>query len=502
MKKQILAASCLAMLAAPSNAQNAFTRAMHKIGYRAEAQVTAGSDDTPLWLTANRYGLSSIDGSNGYLRAAVHHDARCDSAYKWRIGYGADVAVAYGFTSTAVVQQLYADFDYKLVRLTLGAKEQPMALKNQELSSGSQTFGINSRPVPQVRIGLPEYWNISGRDHWAAIRGYIAYGMQTDGRFQEDYVAPGQLRNRHVLYHAKAGYLKLGNEEKFPLTFEGGLEMATQFGGTIYNAVSWDGILSAPLKQPHGLGDFIDATFGGGGDATDGEGYANSTGNTVGSWLFRLNYKGRGWGAAVYYDHFFEDHSQMFWEYGWRDGLIGVELSLPRNRFLTTAVYEFMKTTYQSGPVYHDATEAIPDQISGQDNYYNHGLYTGWLHWGQANGNPLYVSPLYNHNGKLDFTSNRFRAHHIGLSGDPLPSLHWRLLYSYERSYGLYTTPFEPSRTTHSLLVEARYAPARLGKAHAKGWSFAAAWGLDRGTLIGDNCGFRLTVAKSGLLVK
>lgn len=63
-----------------------------------------------------------------------------------------------------------------------------MLLKNTSLSSGSQTLGINARPIPCVRFEIPEYLNISGRGDWAAIRGHISYGMQTDGNFEADYV--------------------------------------------------------------------------------------------------------------------------------------------------------------------------------------------------------------------------------------------------------------------------------------------------------------------------
>lgn len=81
----------------------------------------------------------------------------------------------------------------------------------------------------------------------------------------------------------------------------------------------------------------------------------------------------------------------MFLQYGWLDGMVGFEIKLPQNRFVSDVVYEYLKTTYQSGPLYHDHTEAIPDQISAGDNYYNHNLYCGWQHWGQAIGNPLLV---------------------------------------------------------------------------------------------------------------
>lgn len=495
-------AALLAVLPLAVSAQSALTRSARSLEYQVQGQVTAAHGDNPLWLTANRYGLSSIDHSNGYFRAGIFRKAEADSAYRWRIGYGADVAVAYNYTSTAVVNQLYADFDYRLVRLTVGAKQEPMALKNAELSSGSHTFGINARPIPQVRFSMPEYWNITGRGNWAAIRGFIGYGMLTDGRFQESYAAPDAHYARKALYHAKAGYLRLGNEEKFPLTFEGGLEMATIFGGTIYNAQTWDGISKEPIHMGHSFKDFVDATFGVGGDATDGDGYANATGNTLGSWLFRLNYKGKGWRASVYYDHFFEDHSQMFFQYGWRDGLVGVELQLPENPVVSGLVYEYLKTTYQSGPLYHDQTSALPDQVSGADNYYNHNLYAGWQHWGQAMGNPLFVSPLYNRNGHFTFTANRFKAHHVGLNGQPLPGLNYRVLYTHERSLGNYGSAQLEAQTNHSFLAEVRYAPARIGKLKLQGWGLGLAAAFDRGDLLGNNTGFQLTLTKTGFLTR
>ena len=239
-------------------AQNAWQRAGHKLQYEAEAQVSASSGNTPLWLTANRYGLASTDESNGRFRAAISRNAAEDSLHQWRIGYGADVSVGYNYQSTARLQQLYADIEYRLVRLSIGAKQRPMQLKNQALSSGGQTFGINACPIPEVRIELPEYWSITGHSNWAAIKGHIGYGMLTDGRFEENYVSPGNHYARHALYHSKAGYLRLGNAERFPLTLEGGLEMACQFGGTIHNVMTADGLMNEPIKMGHGVKDFME----------------------------------------------------------------------------------------------------------------------------------------------------------------------------------------------------------------------------------------------------
>ena len=491
------AACALALLAsaAQAPAQNALQRSVHDIDYTLTMQGAAASGDVPLWLTANRYGLSSVD-NYGLVRAALLRSTAADSARRWRIGYGLDVAAGVGMQAKAVVQQLYADVEYRRLRLTVGSKQEPLQLKHHALSSGSQTLGINARPVPGIRLSVPEYLSITGRSNWAAIKGHISYGMMTDYKFQKDYTGPDGRLAQRALLHTKAGYLRIGNEKKFPLTFEGGLEMACQFGGTIYNAEGFGEIVPR-LKMKHGLGAFVDALLGTGSDATDGEGYANAAGNTLGSWLLRLNYKAGDWRISAYYDHFFEDHSMMFGEYGWRDGMYGMELQLPHNPVADAVVYELMNTTYQSGPVYHDQTPQIPDQISGVDNYYNHNLYPGHQHWGQAMGNPLYPSPLYAQNGSLTFTGNRFKAHHFGIQGQPTPAVGYRLLYSHERNLGTWAAPFDCARKTDSFLAEVRLTPERIGRMDCKGWQLGMAFALDRGSLVGDNTGFQLTLSKT-----
>lgn len=120
------------------------------------------------------------------------------------------------------------------------------------------------------------------------------------------YVGPKGKYADHELYHSKAGYLRLGNPSRFPLVFEGGIEMACIFGGTLRNRSGGKDIV-----MPHKLKDFWYAFTGGGSDPTDGI-YANATGNTVGSWLFSLAWQEQDWSLRAYYDHYFDDHSMMF----------------------------------------------------------------------------------------------------------------------------------------------------------------------------------------------
>src|SRR3712207_1499825 len=114
--------------------------------------------------------------------------------------------------------------------------------------------------------------------------------------------------------------------------------------------------------------------------------------------------------------------------------MLGMELNLKRGSWLRNVVLEYLYTKYQSGPIYHDHTPGRSDHLGGRDNYYNHYIYGGWQHWGQAMGNPLYRSPIYNKDGKIDFQDNRFRAFHLGWSGQPADWLDYRVLGTWQRS--------------------------------------------------------------------
>lgn len=117
---------------------------LDSLTYNIELQSSLSKGKTPLWLNANKYGMSSLDKSNGYMRARVYRPLTVDDEHKFGLGYGVDVAVPYNYTSHFVLQQAYVEGRWLKGTLTLGAKEEPMAMKNPYLSSGAQTLGINS----------------------------------------------------------------------------------------------------------------------------------------------------------------------------------------------------------------------------------------------------------------------------------------------------------------------------------------------------------------------
>ena len=488
------------------------------LAYRAELQATvSGGDHNPLWLNANKYGLSSLKNTNGYLRASVERPLSLDNGRKWGIGYGVDAAVAAGFTSTLVVQQAFVEARWLKGTLTVGAKEYPMELKNRELSSGSQTFGINARPVPQVRLALPDYWTIPHTKNWLALKGHIAYGRTTDDGWQKDFTQQHHKYTEGMLYHSKAGYLKIGNPDDVLFSVELGAEMATQFGGTSYRFRS-DGVLDEVVEQEGGLKGMLRALVPGGKDAVDDD-YTGGAGNSLGSWLARFNFDCDEWGFSLYADHFYEDHSSMlfmdydgygegsewnvkkdrrYFLYALKDIQLGFEVRIVDAPWMDKILFEYFYSKYQSGPVYHDHDEVVSDHLGGQDNFYNHSLYTGWQHWGQVIGNPLYLSPIYNDDQSIEVKNNRSTAFHVGFCGDPIPGLHYRFLGTYVKGFGTYDVPYADPRKTFSMLAEATYsfpATSRL-----KGWSMRGALGMDFGRLMGDNYGMQITIAKSGIL--
>ncbi len=478
-----------------------FNRLGENVNYKTTANsIFSSGDYAPFWFTSNQYGLNPVSNNSGYLRALIKRNAETDSLRDWRIGYGADVAIVIptGMDNHLILQQLYADFQWKVLRLSIGQKERPQELKNQYLSTGGMATGINARPIPQIRLELPDFWTIPRTKDWLAIKAHIAFGAYTDNRWQRKFNAGTRnIYSANSLYHSKELLLRIGNKNKFPFSLTGGIEMEAQFGGEVWNITAsgdTENLVNPHQKIGWGFNQFWNALIPGGNDANDME-FSNKAGNHLGSWHLRMDYEKSGWNAGLYLEHFFEDESQMFWQYGWKDMLYGFELNLPRNPILSTLVYEHVGTMDQSGPIYHDAVNILPEQISASDDYYNNHIYGAWQHAGFAMGNPLLISPIYNSNtpGKIEFHNNRIRAHHIGIQGQPICELGYRILYTHTQAYGRYHFPNKYPKRGDYLLLEATYSPRKI-----QGLSFTAAYGMNRGSLIGNGDGGMITISYSG----
>lgn len=447
-------------------------------------QTLSSGEHSPFWLAANKHGLSSVDRGFGYVEVGAFKQRDPSKRFSWAAGI--DIAIPWKFTSDFVIQQLYGELRYRSLSLSVGSRYYESELCDPDLSSGSLIFSGNARPIPQVRVGIPEFQPFHFLKDFLWIKGYLAYGMFTDSKWQEHWAASGTQYTKNVLYCSRGFWLKAGDSRQFPLEFTAGIDLATQFGGTIYNyeLVGLDKTVN--VKMPTDFEAWVRAFIPLDGRSTTIMSEAtNVEGNTLGAYDFALSWTSDAdWKIKAYWQHMFEDHSQMWIQFPWKDGLWGVQAWLPKNPVVSSAVFEFLYSKYQSGPVYNDSEDRIPEQVSGVDRYYNHYLYNGWMHWGMGIGNPFSISPVYNADHRLTFTATRNISYHFGMTGSPLESLDYRILVSNTRSWGDYWTPFPDVRSMWNFLAEVKWRPDFMKNFE---WRFALA--CDRGDLVGNSFG-------------
>lgn len=462
--------------------------------YSAELNGVAGTGAfAPFWHVANRQGLGGVRSNNAYMRLGVAGDYHFGKNRNWYVEYGLDAAGGIKQTAPVFIQQAYANLGWKMLSLQVGQQERWSNFKNPRLTTGGLTESGNARPVPQVRFEVTDYWDLFRTNGWFTVRGHIAYGCFTDGNWQRSFVPEGKAYNTNVLYHSKAIYFKGGDARKFPLTVEFGLEMVAQFGGRRVNA--WN-IVGANVKNPARFKDYLMVLVPIKGDSQySGMDQANIAGNQLGSWHGAITWNENNWNIRTYYEHAFEDHSQMFWEYGlWVEQLVGVELTLKKFKWIKSVAFEYFNLKDHSGPIYHDSTDRIPDQISCEDDNYNHAWYGGWFNYGMMIGTPLCTSPVYNSDKLIKCYNNRVEAFHLGIEGEPLNCLAYRLLITKSNNWGTYSNPYTDIKSCVSGLVELTFSPTRL-----KGWSATASFAFDSGTMYGNNYGAMVSIKKCGL---
>ena len=488
------ACAALFLSALHVSAQN-LVNGLH-LDIEASGTVSSGTM-APLWLSNNRYGVVSPYANSAYERVGAFRDLETDSARQWRRGYGVDLLLSQNSTSKFMVHQAYFEAGYKKAVLSIGAKERLIDLRNNELTSGGLSNGINAHPIPQARLDI-DYFSFPYTKGWWKWKMRASFGITTDAGWQKDFVKPNGKYTSNILYHEKALYWKFGKETatKVPLTFEIGIQMFTQFGGKAYNVLGRASQQLTDIKMAQNGGAFLRAITGQGRDIIDFT-ESNSLGNTLGSYNMRLAWHGRTgsgktWQVGAYFERYFEDQSMLTLQYGIQDHLLGVDAALPANPFVSSVVVEHVSTKDQSGAVYHDQTKSIPDKMNGRDNYYNHSIYSGWQHWGMGIGHPLLTSPVYNEDHTITFYNTRLKAWHFGLSGDPTPELHWRLMLTLTQNWGTYDIPFAEKLNQQYYMAEVGWKPR-----FAKGWSGKLAFGLDHGDLLGNSVGGQITIHKT-----
>ena len=465
------------------------------------AGMTGAGDNAPFWHTSNRQGLPSTATNNGYMHFAALGNMLLPAGFD--MGYGADLGLGAGLQSDWYVHQLYIDLNYKWLGVSAGMKER-WSDKNRRLSTGALTWSGNSRPIPEVRAGIPDYARIPVLGSWFSIKGHIGYGRLTDDRWRREQGGTSYVDG--VLFHSKSAFLRFGDYDRFPLQVTIGLEMNNMFGG-----VRHKGDTDTPM--PSNAAAYWTVLF----PFHHVEEQGNEDGDNLGSWHLNFDYKLNDWHIGAYYEHFYEDHSSwlgieyknntqgekdfIFFGFrrNWFDGLFGLEVNAPDNiRFFRSAVVEFMNTRGLCGPICHSAScntdgMYVIEEVDGRDGMYNHGIYTSYSHWGYAIGNPVLVSPAYNSGADNHFYSNRVQMFHVGIDGGITDNIDYRLLATTTRHWGQYGAPLKEIERVTSVMLECSYW---LGDAYSWKFSLSGSMDFDSGSLLGNNKGVMLTITK------
>ena len=465
--------------------------------------MTGGGSHAPFWHTSNRQGLPSVESSNGYAHIEAFGGVHRPSGFS--VDYGLDLGAGAGLENNLFIHQLYTDINYRWLGMSVGMKER-WSDKNHSLSTGALTWSGNSKPIPEVRAGLPEFVRIPSTGGWFFIKGHIGYGSLTDDDWRREH--DGYQYVNGILFHSKSAFLRFGDQERFPLQVTLGLEMNNLFGGTLYNVPA-----GTQKPYPSNAAAYWTALF----PFHHLEQQGDEDGDNLGSWHLNFDYKLNDWNIGAYYEHFYEDHSSwlgieykndmegnkdfIFFGFrrNWFDGLFGLEINAPSDfRYFRNAVIEFMNTRGLCGPICHSAacnTDGmyVIEEVDGRDGMYNHGIYSSYTHHGYAIGNPVLISPAYNSYNSNRFRSNRVQMFHLGIDGGITDNIDYRFLATTTRHWGCYGAPLSEVERVTSLMLECSY---RLPGTDGWKFSLSGAMDLDSADLIGSNQGIMITVSK------
>ena len=479
------------------------------IYYDASVIGTIGNGEfAPYYISSLNHGVIT-SSNNALLQVGTWKPLTTKKRFSW--GFGAEIISGYSsgvnyqrynsstqeFYSHTVkpdslwVQQLYAEVKYRSLFLSAGLKEQQSKMLNNSLSSGDWVESGNSRPIPEVRVGFIDFQNIPFTNGWMQICGEISYGRSTDSQWVSDQY---NYYNSHIAqgtwYSYKRAYFRTNPNKPFSVTF--GAQAAATFGG--YTEYYNDGKLIKTEHRTANISDMFAMLIP---SKSDKEGFV--AGNHLGSWDIMARYKFKN-------DDELKAYVQWPWEDGSGigklngfDGIWGLEYKSARKGWVNGAVIEYLDFTNQSGPLHWAPNDSpgttLTGQATGGDEYYNNAFYNPYSHYGMSIGSPFLPSPLYNTDGYPQYIDNLVRGFHVGITGNIIPSLEYRLLGGYRKAWGDGRIPRAQAVENTSAMLEAKYSLPSV-----EGLSFKAQVAFDNGSIYGDNFGASVTVSYKGLI--
>ena len=428
--------------------------------------VVSSSDRTPFWIESNRFGQFASDGDQFLTRLQTHGQTDPDRLGPLKLSYGADFIARPGTQSTFSFNQAYLKIQAYPFELSGGRFHNRSPIHDVTLSMGSLGVSGNAVPIPQIRIGIPEWTDIPLTNNFIQFRAHLAHGWLEEDRF-----------TKSPYYQEKVGHLRFGGD--FSLNLYGGLAHYTLWGG---NDNPRYGDLPAKFS------DFFRVLIGSGGDdrAPNTEAI-HLLGDHLGAWDFGLFLELDNISIQLYRQLPYGDKNNLKLKSP-QDALNGFSVRFDEslNLPLKGLTYEFLYTKWQDGP--------NRDKFNGNENYYNHGIYrSGWTTYGRTIGNPLFRTstiPIDMLGNGID--NSRIVAHHLGFEmAVSATQIIGKLTVS--RNYGTRTEPFESPVNQFSMGILTQSSIAVFNQPIILLTDIA----LDNGELFGNQAGATLGIRLS-----
>ena len=470
---------------------------LHSKGYwtsewMASARMTGGTAQyLTFWAHTGNHGV--IPSTSGAVLTVG-----ADVAYRSQRGFffegGANLAgwAAAGVEQGAadvrgMVDRLYASAGWKMLRVDLGMLPHQKELGDLSVTGGNMMWSSNARNIPGINLKSDWIYPLK----WFAFRGNLAHYKMIDRRSVSG-----------TMIHDKSfeARLDLGRN----LALSAGLEHMAQ----------WGGVSAEYGPQPSSFKDYMRVFFAqsGGDDASESD-QVNVLGNHLGREYFRVEWKAERFGIVLQYDKPFEDGSGARM-YNSPDGVWTLKSEIKdRKAFVTDVVYEYINTTWQSGPL-HDrpaTEEEMKGQdpsdpfyglvsLKGRDDYFNNSMYSsGWTYHGRVIGLPLIGGLVYDEMGVVSGIScNRVRAHHLGVGGNFCDGCPYFFKSTYSSNYGRYGQQEDSVYSTVPWQLSVALEVGILGRITGLPVDFWVGAYADLGQMYPDSVGLSLKVMHRG----
>lgn len=364
----------------------------------------------PFWLTANKFGAVP-NSRHSSVYAEVFSDFK-DSESKFSFSYKTSFTGYLASKNNFFINELYGSLKFKGVQLDLGSKNDDIKWEGLSSSNGDMIKSTNTRAFPGFNLKTIDYLKLPFARKWLRVKASYGEYLLIDKRVVD---------GAHL--HHKSLYFKSVLSKK--LTMVTGMYHYVQWGGTSQEY----GNFSTTFK------DYLRVLIGySGGESALETDQINALGNTVGAYLFQLNYTGEKINWSAYWSHPFEDRSGRELS-NYPDALYGLFIDLKKPKsFITHILGEFTYTKHMSGST----------GISGRDNYFNNGVYrSGWTYFGRTIGAPFFHTkePVNGITAGIDPNYSRFTAYHLGLKGFLSERIQYKTYFSYVRYPGWFDNP-------------------------------------------------------------